>query len=165
MTGSSHSMELSLEQELIRDLNQARPTYQALANIDLVDRIELVREGLPAQTLLSLARNMGVSRETLFQWAGIAAATAKRRISREVRLNLEESERVLSLLSMVAQADRIVTESGDPTDFDAGRWLAQWLTQPNRSLAGKVPADYLDTIEGRELLRNRIGQMQSGAYS
>lgn len=160
-----HIAERPLIEELLLDLRQDRPTYQTLTAINLSDRIELVRKGFPAQTLSSLAENMGVSREVIFKWTGIAPATAKRRIARNERLTLEESERVLSLLDMTAQVDRMVRDAGDAPDFHAGRWFARWLAHPNNSLGGQAPADYLDTSEGRDLIRTRLGQLQYGIYA
>ena len=59
----------------------------------------------------------------------------------------------------------MVERSGDPSGFDAAVWLAQWLESANPALAGKCPADYLDTNEGIGIVRRLLAQMESGAYA
>lgn len=150
---------------LMSDLQSSRPSFRELGRVDPFDRIEFVRSGVPAQALALLATHMGVPREVMFGWVGIASATAKRRIFHEEALTVDEGDRVLNLLSLLGLVQSIVGESGNDAGFDAGRWLADWLKQPNASLGGVPPEDLLDTAEGRELVRNRVGQMQSGAYA
>ena len=59
----------------------------------------------------------------------------------------------------------MVAESGEPAGFDAGAWLARWLTEPLPSLGGTRPADLLDTMEGQGLVSTALAQLQSGAYA
>jgi len=58
----------------------------------------------------------------------------------------------------------MVNESGNPEDFDAAVWLANWLKEPNPALGCIPPGEYMDTAEGFNLLSDTLARMQSGAY-
>lgn len=130
-----------------------------------VDRISLVKAGLPASLLTTLADDMQVTRERLFRWLGIARATANRKIKADDVLSQNDSERALGIARLVGLVEKIVAESGDPVGFDAARWTATWLAQPNPALGGQTPGDYMDTADGRTLVAGLVAQMQSGAYA
>lgn len=108
---------------------------------------------------------MAVPREQLYGWAGIARATANRKVHADAVLSQDESERALGLARLVGKVERIVAESGDPKGFDAAKWTAEWLDEPNAALGGKPPGEFMDTADGRELVFRLVGQMQSGAYA
>ena len=72
---------------------------------------------------------------------------------------------MMAIAMLIGQAQIIVNESGDPTNFDAGKWIAAWLDIPNRALGGARPATFLDTAEGRELVSDLLTRMQTGGYS
>jgi uncharacterized protein (DUF2384 family) len=58
-------------------------------------------------------------------------------------------------------AMRLVENDG----FEAAKWVAQWLQAPQPALGGKPPKSYLDTADGRDMVRNLLAQMESGAYA
>lgn len=139
--------------------------YLALCDLSRVDRIGLVREGVPARLLVSLAGDMHVSRERLYGWLGIARATVNRKVKAGEALNQDESERALGIARLVGQVEKIVAESGDAAGFDAAGWTAAWLQRPNPALGGKAPGDFMDTADGRALVSGLVAQMQGGAYA
>jgi uncharacterized protein (DUF2384 family) len=49
-------------------------------------------------------------------------------------------------------------------DFDAVRWLGQWIERAQPALDGRRPADLLDTPTGVDLVARLLGAIQSGAY-
>jgi hypothetical protein len=58
---------------------------------------------------------------------------------------------------LIEQLEAVLTESGDPAvaaGFDVSQWLTNWLEQPVAALAGRCPAEYVYSIEGREKLRD-----------
>lgn len=66
------------------------------------------------------------------------------------------------LLALVRQ---MVEESGNPEGFDARAWLADWMQRPVPALGGRTPLSFMESEEGRALVTNILGRMQSGAYS
>ncbi len=43
----------------------------------------------------------------------------------------------------------MLKETGDRKDFDAGAWLARWLTESLPAFGGAPPGDLMDTMEGQ----------------
>lgn len=140
-------------------------TYLGYYDASNVDRIGIVKTGLPARLLTTLADDMHVTRERLYRWLGIARATANRKIKAGEVLSQDESERALGIARLVGLVEKIVAESGEPIGFDAAQWTAAWLQGPNNALGGKTPGDFMDTADGRALVAGLVAQMQSGAYA
>lgn len=148
-----------------RALAAKNRTYVDFWDVSPVDRIDIVKAGLPARVLTSLADDMHVTRERLFGWLGIARATANRKVKAGEVLNQDESERALGIARLVGQVERIVADSGERSGFDAAKWTASWLKRPNNALGGKPPGQFMDTADGRALVSGLVAQMQSGAYA
>jgi putative toxin-antitoxin system antitoxin component (TIGR02293 family) len=140
-------------------------TYLGYYDASNVDRIGIVKAGLPARLLTTLTDDMHVSRERLYRWLGIARATANRKVKAGDVLSQDESERALGIARLVGLVEKSVAESGEPAGFDAARWTAMWLERPNNALGGKAPGDFMDTSDGRALVAGLVAQMQSGAYA
>lgn len=128
-------------------------------------RIALIRQGLPASTITHLSSRMGISKELLLSSLGLPRATISRKEKDAALLSKDESERVLGVETLIGMVQAMVEASGDPSGFDAARWLSGWLTTPVPALAGETPASYLDTFEGQRLVADLLATMQSGAYA
>jgi putative toxin-antitoxin system antitoxin component (TIGR02293 family) len=139
--------------------------YWVFYSFGLVERIGMVKAGLPARLLTTVANDMHVPRERLYGWLGIARTTANRKVKGDDVLSQDESERALGITSLVGQVQKIVSESGNPGGFDAARWTANWLEEQNEALGGRKPGEFMDTSDGRALVSGLVAQMQSGAYA
>jgi putative toxin-antitoxin system antitoxin component (TIGR02293 family) len=132
---------------------------------DAMERVRLVKAGVPAQLLVVLAQDMAISKEKLYATIGVARATADRKIRQQTLLSADESERALGIARLVGQVDQIVRESGTAEGFAPARWTAAWLDRPHPALGGARPATLMDTAEGRGIVSDLVAQMQSGAYA
>lgn len=136
-----------------------------ISRADPEQRIEILRTGFPASIVTELANSMRWSREHTLEVVRVKRSTAMRKIKMQARLATDESERILSVIDLIEQVQRMVERSGNPNGFDAAAWVAQWLESVNPALGGKRPADYLDTNEGIGIIRRLLAQMESGAYA
>nr|WP_302474469.1 MbcA/ParS/Xre antitoxin family protein [Roseococcus sp. MDT2-1-1] len=66
---------------------------------------------------------------------------------------------------LVTLVQTMVAESGDPAGFDAAAWLANWMQRPVPALGNRTPLSFMGTEEGRDLVKQILLRMQSGAYS
>lgn len=131
----------------------------------LLERIETVRQGVTVAEANSVARLLGTSKEHFYALLKIPVSSVTRKDREGKRMSVNESERVLAIADLIALAEQIVTESGDPTGFDVGAWVAQWIETPNPALNGALPSSYLDTSYGRQAVQNLLAQMQSGVFA
>ena len=142
-----------------------RKYFETVFRYDPLERVELIKAGVPAQTVLALANAMGISKDKLFQTLGLPRATIDRKLREGKALSSDESSRVLGLARLIGQAQALIEESGDPSGFNAAEWMAQWLARPVGALGGRRPGELMDTAEGQALVSNLLNRAVSGAYS
>lgn len=128
-------------------------------------RIEMIRSGVKAGDAKQMIGDLHFDQQALLRALNLKTATVNRKAARNEALSREESERVLGIASLVGQLQAIVEESGDPTGFDATRWLSQWLREPLAALGGEKPLSLLDTMEGQSLVADTLAKVQSGAFA
>ena len=129
------------------------------------DRIALVKRGIPAGEVFKIAKTIGRPKERLMKMLGLPRATVDRKARAHQQLSIEHGQRLLGFSKLVGQVQVMVEQSGDPTGFDAAKWLGKWFERPLPALGGKCPAEYMDTSEGQQLVSSLIAKMQSGAYA
>jgi putative toxin-antitoxin system antitoxin component (TIGR02293 family) len=142
-----------------------RKYFETVFRYDPLERVELVKAGVPAQTTLALAHAMGISKDKLYQTLGLPRATIDRKLREGRVLSSDESSRVLGMARLVGQAQAIVEESGEPAGFNAAEWVAQWLDRPVGALGWRKPGELMDTAEGQAMVSNLLNRAVSGAYS
>lgn len=131
-----------------------------------LERVRLVKQGVPARTVQDLSAAMGLPREQLMRALGLARSTLERKIAARHRLSGPESEKLVGLSRLIGQVDAMVSESGaQAAGFVAARWFARWMAEPAAALGGLCPQELLDTADGREALSALLGQMQAGVYA
>ena len=129
------------------------------------EQIDIIRKGLPAETLARVVQDMGVTKERIIYVLKLPRTTINRQIAKNEPLSPEFSERTLGLQKLIGQVESIMADSGADRDFNAAHWVAQWLEQPLPALDNAKPADYMDTVLGQELVASMLARMQSGAYA
>ncbi|WP_229506050.1 antitoxin Xre-like helix-turn-helix domain-containing protein [Massilia genomosp. 1] len=133
--------------------------------LDPQERITVIRQGIDASTIGNLSSRMGMSKEYLLASLGLSRATISRKEKDATVLSKDESERVLGVETLIGMVQTMVEQSGDPSGFDAARWVSNWLSKPLPALAGATPASYMDTFEGQKLVAELLAMSQSGAYA
>jgi putative toxin-antitoxin system antitoxin component (TIGR02293 family) len=108
---------------------------------------------------------MAIPKELLYKNLRLPRSTIDRKLRANEKLSPEHSERVIGLERLIGQVEAMVQESGDGTAFDAHVWLGDWLESPLPALGGARPGEYLDTMQGQDMVSSLLAQMQSGAYA
>lgn len=129
------------------------------------ERVELIRQGVPAHQVDELADAMCVTRERLSDILNLPRTSVRRKIRQGIRLSTAQSERVIGLACLMGQVAAMLEHSGDLKGFDVARWVGEWLERPVPALGGGRPADYMDTLTGQELVSSLIVQSQVGAFA
>lgn len=84
----------------------------------------------------------------------------------EFNENASATERAEFVAELVRMVEEMIPERAIGAEgFDASKWVAQWLDQSQPALAGNSPASYLDTANGRTMVRRLLGLIESGAYA
>jgi len=122
----------------------------------LTDLAELVREGLPASSVIALAEKLDLGNAALSRKLGIPQRTMTRRLSQHSRLSAAESDRTVRLARVYAIAVEMIGNKEK---------AVEWLRTPNRALAGERPLDQLDTDLGAREVEDVLGRIAYGVYS
>lgn len=139
--------------------------YKDMFSLTSVERIEVVKQGVPSLWLNKISADMVVPKDRLFHWLGIPRATANRKVKSGDALDRQQSEPTLGMARLVGLVQNVVEQSGNVEGFDAARWTAEFLERPNPALGGKLPGDFMDTADGRGLVESLILQQQAGTYA
>jgi putative toxin-antitoxin system antitoxin component (TIGR02293 family) len=123
---------------------------------NLAQLAELVRQGLPAGSLLVLREKLELKNAALSARLGIPQRTLTRRLSQHARLTAAESDRAVRLARVYATAVEMIGNADK---------ASQWLHTPNRVFAGGSPMDQLDTDLGAKEVENVLGRIAYGVYS
>jgi putative toxin-antitoxin system antitoxin component (TIGR02293 family) len=129
------------------------------------ERIDVIKRGFEAERVGELAERMNISKDSLIDTLRLSRATVNRKARNHQKLSQDETERVLGVETLIGQVETMIKESGDPTGFDAARWVSNWLREPIPALGGKTPASYMDTVEGQKLVASLLAMSQSGSYA
>ena len=132
---------------------------------DAWTRIDVVEHGVPARSVGEIAALMGTSLNHLAQVLGIPPPKLRRRTRHSKPLWTGASDRVVGMARLVGCAAFMVQQTGGPSDFDAGRWVASWLERPLPALGGRCPAEFMSTRSGQGLVNDLLERASSGAYS
>ena len=139
--------------------------FLSMYRADAMQRISIVKRGLPAADVEVLAKQMAWPKERVVSTLGLARATVDRKARANQALSQDESARVLGMVRLVGQVQEMVEASGAPDRFDAAGWVAHWLESPLPALGGKKPLEFMDTGDGQALVANLVARMQSGSYA
>lgn len=139
--------------------------FSGMYRLDPIERIEIVKRGVPAGEVAKLAKSMGRPKKHIFELLGLPRATVDRQARTKQQLSIEQGERVVGFSKLVGQVQVMVEQSGDSENFDAAKWVTDWLDRPAPALNGRRPGEYMDTAEGQEIVSGLIAKIQSGAYA
>lgn len=128
--------------------------------------VELERHGIASMFLKDLSKRMQLPAVRIFDIVGIPKATAEKKVAAKEPIAGTGGQAALGLAKLLAIAQNIVENSTAPEaeDFDAAKWLGQWIERPQPALGGRKPADLIATPTGLEMVTRVLGAIESGAY-
>lgn len=115
-----------------------------------------IRAGLPATIITVLADRLTMHRTDVAKRLGIPQRTLTRRLSREARLTVDESDRAARMARIIALTTEIL---------GTNEKASSWLRTPNRSLDGKSPIDEIGTDPGYRSVEEVLYAIAYGMYS
>jgi len=140
-------------------------SFTHIYQVEPMDRIKLIRNGVPARYINVVSDSMGITKDTLFKFLNLPKSTIDKKSVANQMLPIEQGERLIGMAKLVGQVESIVSESGNPDGFNAPKWVANWLEKPSPALGGEKPSAYLDTVSGQEMISDLLSKIQTGAYA
>jgi putative toxin-antitoxin system antitoxin component (TIGR02293 family) len=97
---------------------------------------------------------MGLNRDEVHSVI-IPARTLQHRRSRNERLTIEESDRVIRALRVLSAAEGV---------YESRERALQWLRRANARLDGRTPISLLKTDTGARIVEELLGQIDEGYF-
>jgi putative toxin-antitoxin system antitoxin component (TIGR02293 family) len=121
---------------------------------DPMAQVGMVREGVTWEAYRGAMDGLGLTDQAAAGVLHIPPRTLARR--QGGRLDAQESERLLRLLRLVAQATEVL---------GTREKAMHWLALPNRALGGAPPQSLLDTDIGTQAAEAVLTRIESGVFS
>jgi putative toxin-antitoxin system antitoxin component (TIGR02293 family) len=118
--------------------------------IGILERISLIRSGIPARQFDSIAELVGLSKKELAEKLGLSPRTLS---TRKDTLSPEESEKTLRTHELFNEAKEVF---GSETEAQA------WITSPAYGLNNQKPIDLLDTDLGAQQVKGLLSAIKYG---
>ena len=115
--------------------------------------LELIEQQLAPPAIQRLL-DMGLSRDEVHSVI-IPARTLQHRRSRQERLSVEESDRVIRALRVISAAEGV---------YESRERALQWLRRANPRLNGRSPISLLKTDTGSRIVEELLGQIDEGYF-
>jgi putative toxin-antitoxin system antitoxin component (TIGR02293 family) len=151
----------------------ANPAYTELDNfVAAISRatpyelVEMERHGVDGRFLKDISRRMEIPQLHVFDMIGVPKATAEKKVASGEVISGSGGQAAIGMARLIAKAGDIVANSTarQAKDFDAAKWLGQWINLPQPALGGRKPCALLDTPTGLEVVLRLLGAIESGAY-
>jgi putative toxin-antitoxin system antitoxin component (TIGR02293 family) len=113
-----------------------------------------IRKGLPASSVMHMARSLHTTESDLLPIIGISDRTLQRRRKENKPLEPVESDRLYRVAKVYARANEV---------FENEDVALDWLKARNRAL-GDVPLMLLDTEAGTDMVERVLTRIEHGVY-
>ena len=115
--------------------------------------LEIV-EGQLEPSVVQRFFHMGLNRDEVHAVI-IPARTLQHRRSRNERLTIEETDRVIRALRVFSAAEGV---------YESRERALQWLRRPHPRLGGRTPISLLKTDTGARIVEELLGQIDEGYF-
>jgi putative toxin-antitoxin system antitoxin component (TIGR02293 family) len=126
---------------------------RAMSTLDLMP---VIRKGLPFTALERVSKRLEITSLMMVVALGLAKRTVARRVQGKKPLSPVESERLVRLTRVFAQAKQVLG-----SDDKARRWIFK----PSRALGGEIPLRLLDTDIGTNAVFDELGRIEHGVFA
>jgi putative toxin-antitoxin system antitoxin component (TIGR02293 family) len=137
-----------------------------IAEATPMELVEVERQGVKGVFIKDFSKRIGVSAVRLYEILGVPKATVEKRSAEGTEVTGAGGHAAVAMARLLARAQEIVGNSTSPAarEFDAARWLGQWIELPQPALGGRKPAELMRTPTGVEMVSRLLGAIESGAY-
>lgn len=143
-----------------------RRYVDTLTHATPLQRMQFEREGIAGSLLKAMAAEMQIPTMRFYNMIGVPKATAEQKIAKNQPISGAGGHAALGVARLLGMVSEMLAHSTAPAaeNFDAAKWLGQWIEHPQPALGGKKPADMLDTPTGFEVVTRTLGAIESGAF-
>lgn len=120
------------------------------------DLMEVVKEGLPIESVAFLQSNFGFTNKEMSYILAISESTYQRRIRAKSKLTEDETEKAISLSEVYAKGIDVFRNKPD---------FENWLQTKIPAMGDRRPVDMLGLIIGRQYVIDELNRILHGVFS
>ncbi|CAL8480817.1 antitoxin Xre/MbcA/ParS toxin-binding domain-containing protein [Caballeronia sp. S22] len=128
--------------------------------------VGLERHGVQGILLKDLSKRMALPASRFFTIIGVPKATAEKKAAAGEFVSGAGGQAAIGMIKLLGIAQDIVGDSTAEAanEFDAARWLGEWIERPQPALGGRKPSELIDTPTGVDVVARLLGSLESGSY-
>ena len=119
------------------------------------EKIGMIKEGISKKDLENLKEKAGFDYNQLSKVLSVARATLINKKGND-KFDISLSEKIVSVADIYSYGYEV---------FEDENRFNDWIFRSNKALGGQSPFDLLDSLYGREEIKNLIGRIDYGVYS
>lgn len=123
---------------------------------DKTPRGDAVRQGFPTTVYRKLTEKTQMSQSEFHDVTLIPVSTIKRRLSKQERFSMQESDVMYRLATLIELATDL---------FGDEQRALEWIRETVYGLNGKRPLDMISTTADFETVKDLIGRVKHGVFS
>lgn len=151
-----------------KGIKKVKPNFRArLRGATVIERVRIERDGVPAEYVKALINEAALSANGFQRLTRIPKATYTKKMKDEASFTGTAGQSVIGLMDLINRVEEMMaTQKHNPSakNFDAKKWVGEWIQEAQPAIGGRAPIDIMDTPTGRESVMRLLGAMQSGAY-
>ena len=121
-----------------------------------IELMPLIRSGLSRPPRSKGWRGIWTCPRSPIESLGLTKRPIARRLHAHKPLSAEESERMVRLARVFAEAKHVLGEEAK---------ARRWLQKPSRALGGEIPLHLLDTDIGASAVFEELGRIEHGVFA
>lgn len=121
------------------------------------ERINVVREGLPYDSIESISQYMGSPIKQVLLLMGIPQTTYNKKKSDSAILDRRESEWIIAVTELISYGVEVFNNEDDK--------FLRWLRKPNVGLSNQTPESLLDTFTGIAQVKMDLERIDYGVFA
>ena len=136
-----------------------------MRQVDSLTLFKAIEEGVPATTVLIVAKALGYPTLEVLRTLGLSESTFRRKVETGAPLPEVSGHRAVALLRVIARLGQLLADSGDKellSHFNLESWIGAWLKEPLSELGGATPAALLRNPEGCRVVERLLDEMRGG---
>lgn len=119
-----------------------------------MDRVKLIRTGLPYETIEFVGKASNLSIKQLLQLLDMPQTTYNKRKRDKDMLSGRDSELILILTEVLEFGLNVFNAEEEK--------FQRWLQKPNIALSGAIPVSLFDSLTGIQEVRNSLNRLEYG---
>ena len=143
----------TIKKGFVEAIPKAQDSTTKVFSYHPIDTIESVRSGVSHKDFKTIYNLLNLSNKKWAEILGVVEKTIQTIIKNESQLKRKTAEKFLSFLLLVKYGIEV---------FGSQESFEEWLVYKTYNLKNKAPIDYLDTVQGINMLKEQIFKIETG---